>query len=83
MARTENRLQPLTCATCEITIAGAPIYHDGAAFCCAGCAAGGPCICSYDDEPAADSRVRHCRDLEGLLHSRPRGFKELAVASAR
>ena len=83
MARNQKTLQPPICATCEIAIAGSPTYHDGIAFCCAGCAAGGPCICSYDEETAGDSRVRHCRDLDGLLDSRPGRFKELALASRR
>lgn len=83
MATNQKTLQPLICATCEIAIAGSPTYHDGVAFCCAGCAAGGPCICSYDDEAAPDPRVRHCRDLDGLLDSRPGRFKGLALASRR
>lgn len=41
-----------TCATCEHTIAGHPVFHLGLTFCCPGCAADGPCMCSYDmDEP--------------------------------
>ena len=42
-----------TCATCDVSIAHHPTFHLGLAFCCAGCAADGPCGCSYDlDEPA-------------------------------
>lgn len=37
------------CTTCRIGIAGRPTFHVGLAFCCAGCVADGPCICSYDD----------------------------------
>jgi hypothetical protein len=40
------------CASCEARITTAPVIHLGLAFCCAGCAADGPCICSYDAEPA-------------------------------
>ena len=40
-----------TCTTCRAEFHYAPTIHVGVAFCCAGCAAGGPCICSYDDEP--------------------------------
>ena len=38
-----------------IQIAHHPVFHLGLAFCCAGCAADGPCMCSYDvvDGPAA------------------------------
>ena len=37
-----------TCATCDAEIAHHPVFHLGLAFCCAGCAANGPCMCSYD-----------------------------------
>lgn len=39
---------PFTCVTCELEIAATPVFHVGLPFCCAGCVAGGPCICSYD-----------------------------------
>jgi hypothetical protein len=35
----------LRCATCEVVITSHPECHDGETFCCAGCVAGGPCIC--------------------------------------
>jgi transcription elongation factor Elf1 len=42
-----------TCATCDHEIVGRPVFHIGLTFCCAGCAADGPCTCSYDvEEPA-------------------------------
>jgi hypothetical protein len=42
-----------TCATCDHPIVGHPVFHIGLTFCCAGCAADGPCMCSYDvEEPA-------------------------------
>ena len=43
------------CVTCEAPIVAGPTFHVGLAFCCAGCVADGPCICSYDDEPGAGS----------------------------
>lgn len=54
---------PFTCVTCEIEIAGSPTFHIGLPFCCAGCAAGGPCTCSYDTSPSG-WRVRDCLDVE-------------------
>ena len=39
------------CSTCRVEIRHRPTIHVGLAFCCAGCVADGPCICSYD-EPA-------------------------------
>lgn len=47
---------PWICTTCRIAIAHRPTFHVGLAFCCAGCVADGPCICSYD-EPAMDADV--------------------------
>ena len=41
---------PFACVTCEAEIAGQAVFLVGLPFCCAGCAAGGPCICSYDEE---------------------------------
>jgi len=41
--------QPFTCVSCEVLIIGEPVFHVGLPFCCAGCVAGGPCICSYDE----------------------------------
>lgn len=49
------------CVTCEAAIAAQPTFHVGLAFCCAGCVADGPCICSYDDEPLTRS------DLEPVV----------------
>jgi hypothetical protein len=70
-----NRSAPtatFTCASCEIEIAGSPTFEREVAFCCAGCAANGPCTCSYDPEPDHSSgsdrwQVRHCLDVEGAL----------------
>ena len=44
---------PFRCVTCEAEIRTQPVFHVGLAFCCAGCVADGPCLCSYDPEPTA------------------------------
>jgi transcription elongation GreA/GreB family factor len=41
------------CATCEAAIPGPPVIAGRRTFCCQGCVAGGPCICSYDREVTA------------------------------
>ena len=47
------------CVTCEAPAGSHPTFHVGLAFCCAGCAADGPCICSYDsDAPDADQATQ-------------------------
>jgi transcription elongation factor GreA len=41
--------QTTRCATCELHVDWPPVEQAGRDYCCAGCAAGGPCYCSYDD----------------------------------
>lgn len=54
-----------TCATCDVTIVGHPTFHLGLAFCCAGCAADGPCMCSYDlEDPHGDAHPGSTRGIE-------------------
>jgi hypothetical protein len=50
--------QPFTCASCEARIQGSAVFYAGIPFCCAGCVAGGPCMCSYDVEVTDDDRRR-------------------------
>ncbi len=37
-----------TCSSCQSPFDWAPLIYHGLGYCCAGCAAGGPCCCSYD-----------------------------------
>lgn len=46
------------CATCEFVVGPRPVFHLGLAFCCAGCAADGPCTCSYDIDDVLAPRAR-------------------------
>src|SRR5688500_9022834 len=43
------------CATCDVPIPSHPDCEDGETFCCAGCVAGGPCIC-ISDATATDAQ---------------------------
>ena len=52
------------CVTCEAAIVAQPTFHVGLAFCCAGCVADGPCICSYDDD-AVTGAPSETESLEG------------------
>jgi hypothetical protein len=74
--------QPFTCVTCLVEIAGPPTFHVGLPFCCAGCAADGPCICSYDGQAADVSRLEN-----GLPADRPDAvlipLPEAAVGAGR
>jgi hypothetical protein len=42
------------CASCEGEIPGSPVYRMDEAYCCLGCAAGGPCMCTYEADLADD-----------------------------
>ena len=68
-----------TCTTCEIATSRPTIDDEGRAFCCPGCAAGGPCTCSYDAAGALPS-VRHCLDVEGAVADRFRAVPARAGA---
>ena len=36
------------CANCGLEVQWKPVVVEGKAYCCWGCARGGPCYCSYD-----------------------------------
>jgi len=40
-----------SCYNCFADFSWPPTVHDGEDYCCPGCVAGGPCICSYDGPP--------------------------------
>lgn len=46
------------CASCDGTLIGTPVYRMDEAYCCAGCAQGGPCLCTYEAD-LADDGVDH------------------------
>ena len=52
--------QTVRCANCEIDILWAPIIVQGKAFCCTGCAAGGPCNCDYSEYRSVN--------ISGVIH---------------
>ena len=43
------------CANCEEPILGQPVFFDGGVYCCTGCIAGGPCVCTYQALNSADT----------------------------
>jgi hypothetical protein len=51
------------CANCDIEILWPPVYRQGIAYCCTGCAAGGPCNCDYSQY--------HAVNVAGVIHYRP------------
>ena len=46
-----GREQELICANCGIAIHWQSTLVDDKAYCCHGCAEGGPCACDYDNLP--------------------------------
>jgi hypothetical protein len=55
--------QALRCANCDIEILWKPTIARGAAYCCTGCAAGGPCSCDYSQYRSAN--------ISGVIHYYP------------
>ena len=55
--------QVVRCANCDIEILWTPIVVQGTAYCCTGCAAGGPCSCDYSQY--------HAVNISGVIHYRP------------
>lgn len=45
------------CANCEEPVLGQPVFFDGGVYCCTGCIAGGPCVCTYQAPAAHAERV--------------------------
>ena len=45
---------PGYCASCEGAITSRPVYRMDEAYCCHGCAGGGPCACNYEADLADD-----------------------------
>ena len=51
--------EPKRCASCDIEVDRLPFIIKGLVYCCRGCAEGGPCVCSYVDDPARYPRNGH------------------------
>jgi hypothetical protein len=60
----------LKCANCGISIRWQATLVEGRAYCCLGCAEGGPCLCDYDNLPPAD-------EARPMVHQRGSGPWEL------
>jgi len=39
-----------TCASCDIKLGAEVVLGPDGLYCCAGCADGGPCICTYEQD---------------------------------
>ncbi len=49
----------MKCESCDIELRGQVLRVGGRPFCCAGCAEGGPCVCSYEEDGPSFSRNGH------------------------
>ena len=58
--------QVVTCVACEMEIRGTPVWYMGVPYCCEGCAAGGPCTCTYDDFDAGQKANGDAVDHLGM-----------------
>ena len=55
--------QALRCANCDIEILWTPTIARAVAYCCTGCAAGGPCNCDYSQYRSVN--------ISGVIHYYP------------
>lgn len=53
------------CASCDQLFIDPPVYRMDEAYCCLGCAQGGPCVCTYEAD-LADDGVDHLGLLSGM-----------------
>lgn len=64
----------LRCHNCGIIIRWQPTIIEGKAYCCMGCAQGGPCECDYDNLPQEDEAnalvLRPTHDLQRRKEAR-------------
>jgi hypothetical protein len=73
---------PFACVSCEIDIVGKAVFHVGLPFCCAGCVAGGPCNCSYDEE-LADAEQANTADGGAVFEVEAPLERRVAALSVR
>ena len=62
-AKSNAQGKVLRCANCDIEILWTPTIARGVAFCCTGCAAGGPCNCDYSQYRSVN--------ISGVIHYYP------------
>ena len=69
------------CASCDGRITDTPVYRMDEAYCCIGCAGGGPCVCTYEADLAEDG-VDHLglpfAEVPGVMRSSA-GAEELVT----
>jgi len=70
------------CASCEGVITATPVYRMDEAYCCIGCAQGGPCVCTYEAD-LADDGVDHLGLLFPIETLAPSAEREGEAVPAR
>lgn len=70
------------CANCGLEIAWEPVVVDGKAYCCGGCAQGGPCYCSYDP-PEISSAAKPPRRAVGAAFASARRSDHTVVKTGK
>ena len=93
-----TRSATVSCVGCEMTLDRPGVVYAGLTYCCDGCAAGGPCVCTYDDRvPSNADSVDHlglpfeapaaAREPEGrtpvVAHTAPARYSDLGLLLAR
>lgn len=75
------------CANCGILFTWPPTYRGGLAYCCLGCALGGPCRCSYDNAKTGPMKmilvIVQDEDAERLIATLEReNYRATVIASS-
>ena len=53
----------VTCGSCGIPLGGESVSSADEVYCCAGCAVGGPCICTYEQDLGRYPPVQYARPV--------------------
>ena len=72
-----------TCDSCGIALGAEPVHLEEKLYCCSGCTAGGPCICSYDQDLGRFPPAQYARpvSLAELLDRYERGIQKRGPGS--
>jgi hypothetical protein len=64
------------CASCRIRLGPDNVTCDGQLYCCVGCVAGGPCVCTYEQDLGRYPPAFYARpiSLSELLDRYEKGF---------
>jgi len=68
----------VTCDSCGIALGAESVYPGEELYCCAGCTAGGPCVCTYEQDLGRFPPAQYARpvSLAELLDRYEKGIQK-------